>query len=241
MEAGPWHIPVLSAGRSSLPSLQHQTFSCGLAQHLAPSHQGPSVCKVMTSPLWAGIPAFCCAELLTLSWCQMALEADDFISFKGARDLSALLCRNQCASSLVEKPTRGARHSSGYDPTKGPKSHGFQFNMANSFVLFTLSDPLCLICTTALRNTIESGGPDSSTSSVVMPFCACKGRDCPAFSFKSQRWLSGACTGCWGDQEELFALHQPLSPKLSKMGGLSQTRPSMGSSWTSGQDNPELL
>lgn len=49
----------------------------------------PSVCRAMTSPPWAGIPAFCCAELLTLSWCQMAPEADDFIPFKGARDLAA--------------------------------------------------------------------------------------------------------------------------------------------------------
>lgn len=49
----------------------------------------PSVCRAMTSPPWAGIPAFCCSELLTLSWCQMAPEEDDFIPFKGARDLAA--------------------------------------------------------------------------------------------------------------------------------------------------------
>lgn len=103
----------------------------------------PSVCRAMTSPLRAGIPAFCCTELLTLSWCQMALEADDFISFKGARDLSAAPCRNQCASSSVGKPTRGAWHSSGYDPTKGPKRLGFQSSTANNLVSFTLSNPLC--------------------------------------------------------------------------------------------------
>lgn len=78
-------------------------------------------------------------------------------------------------------------------------------------------------------------------SSVVMPPCACEGRDCPAFSLKRQRCLSGDCTGCWGDQKEWFALHQPLSPKLSTMGGLSPTHLSMDSSWTSDQDNPELL
>lgn len=95
--------------------------------------------------------------------------------------------------------------------------------------------------TIALCYTIESGGPNSSTSSVVMPSCACKGRDYPAFSLKSQRCLSGACTGCRGDQKEWFALHQPLSPKLSMMGGPSQTHPSMDSSWTSGHNNTELL
>lgn len=93
--------------------------------------------------------------------------------------------------------------------------------------------------TIALCNTIESGGPDSSMSSVVMLFCACKGRDYPAFSLKSQRCLSGACTGFQGDQKEWFALHQPLSPKLSMMGGLSQTL--LDSSWTSGHSNTELL
>jgi len=171
----------------------------------------------MTAPLWAGIPAFCCAELLTLSWCQMASEADDFISFKGTRDLSAVPCRNRCASSSVVKPTRGAWHSSCYDPTKGPKKLGFQSNTANNLVSFTLSNTLFdLSHIVALCNTMGSGGPNASMSSVVMRSCAFKGRDYPALSLKTQRCLSGDCTGCWGDQE-WFTLHQPLSPKLSMM------------------------
>lgn len=35
-------------------------------------------------------------------------------------------------------------------------------------------------------------------------------------------------------------MHQPLLPKLSMMGGLSQTHSSLDSSWTLGQDNLEL-
>lgn len=35
-------------------------------------------------------------------------------------------------------------------------------------------------------------------------------------------------------------MYQPLFPKLCMMGGLSQNRSSLDSSWTSGQDNLEL-
>lgn len=94
------HPGTLPAGLHCLP---HDTKpSPGVWSSISPHPiRVPSVCRAMTSPLWAGIPAFCCTELLTLSWCQMASEADDFISFKGARDLSAVPCRNQCASCLV--------------------------------------------------------------------------------------------------------------------------------------------
>lgn len=94
------HLGTLLAGLHCLP--RDTKPSPGVLRSTSPHPiRVPSVCRAMTSPLRAGIPAFCCSELLTLSWCQMALEADDFISFKGARDLSAVPCRNQCASCLV--------------------------------------------------------------------------------------------------------------------------------------------
>lgn len=83
MKVGLQHALVLPARRSSL-------LSPGVLHSISPHPiRVPSVCRVMTSPPRAGIPAFCCAELLTLSWCQMASEADDFMPFKGAMDLLA--------------------------------------------------------------------------------------------------------------------------------------------------------